>query len=150
MLVEQVMVTDVVTCAPHDSLRTAAARFRAEGCGTLPVVGPRGLVVGVVTDRDVCLAAGERDVPLSALTVADAMSRSLHACRPGDDVLGAERIMRERQVRRLPVVDAAGALVGILSIDDLARAALRLGDVLATRSTLETLVRTSRFREFAS
>jgi len=68
--------------------------------------------VAMITDRDVCMAAYTTGRPLTALHVYDAMSRELHTCEPGDSVADAEAIMRENQVRRLPVVDDAGNLAG--------------------------------------
>jgi len=94
-------------------------------CGGVPVVArsSEGRVVAMITDRDVCMAAYTTGRPLAALRVCDAMSRELHTCKPGDPAADAEATMRDNQVRRLPVVDDAGNLAGILSIADLARAA---------------------------
>lgn len=148
MYIGQVMIADVSSCSPDESLRTAAERLQSSDCGTLPVVGKDGRVVGMLTDRDICMAALAQDRPLSALKVKDSMSHPPQTCSSEDVLATAERAMREHQVRRLPVVDASGALVGIISIDDLAREALRKGSVLDTRGTLETLVFTSHYKPF--
>jgi CBS-domain-containing membrane protein len=77
----------------------------------------------MITDRDICMAAYTTGRPLTDLRVHEAMSPSLHSCKPGDSVSDVEGLMRRNQVRRLPVVDEAGSLTGILSLADLARAA---------------------------
>jgi len=125
MRVEQLMSKDVSSCDAEDLLNEAAAIMWERDCGGVPVVArsSEGRVVAMITDRDVCMAAYTTGRPLAALRVCDAMSRELHTCKPGDPAADAEAIMRDNQVRRLPVVDDAGNLAGILSIADLARAA---------------------------
>lgn len=118
MLVGSVMTPAPRTCTPEDTLDAAARWLWELDVGALPVVrGDRP--VGMLTDRDVCMAAYTQGRPLRELTVVQAMSRELHAARPEDDAARALRLMAERQVRRLPVVDQAGALVGVLSLADL-------------------------------
>jgi CBS domain-containing protein len=76
-----------------------------------------------VTDRDICMAAYFQGMPLSGIQVSTAMSRQLIVCSSDDDLSAAERIMREKKVRRLPVLNKQGRLVGLLSISDIARRA---------------------------
>ncbi|MBS1105299.1 MAG: hypothetical protein H6Q91_801 [Deltaproteobacteria bacterium] len=125
MHVEQLMTKDVSFCDAEDPLNEAAALMWERDCGAVPVVArsSEGRVVAMITDRDVCMAAYTTGRPLTGLHAYDAMSRELHTCKPGDTVEDAEAVMRQNQVRRLPVVDDAGNLAGILSIADLARAA---------------------------
>jgi CBS domain-containing protein len=94
-------------------------------CGCVPVVDQDGRVVGMLTDRDVCMAAYTQGKPLTDVRVESAMAKQVHSCRPDDAVATAERTMRERQVRRLPVIDAKGRLVGLLSLNDIAIEAVR-------------------------
>lgn len=124
MRVEQLMTKDVAFCDVEDRLSEAARLLWERDCGAVPVVTrtAEGRVVGMITDRDVCMAAYTTGRALDQLHVYDAMSRELHSCRPGDPIGDAEAVMRDAQVRRLPVVDEAGNLAGILSIADLARA----------------------------
>jgi predicted transcriptional regulator len=96
--------------------------MRQVDCGILPVLR-NGRPAGVVTDRDLCLALAERDCRPGELPVGDAMSRGLWACREDDEVQTALDTMRARRVRRLPVLDAAGDLRGILSMNDVLREA---------------------------
>jgi predicted transcriptional regulator len=118
------MTGGVETCSPQDSLATAAQRMCEADCGVLPVVRD-GRVVGMITDRDICIAAFKQGGPLSALAVASAMAREICSCRPEDSIPLAEGIMRAHQVRRLPVVDPDGRLVGILTVNDIGRHAVR-------------------------
>lgn len=124
MKVEELMTTDVGACRPFDSVDRSARIMWERDCGAVPVVDPEGQVVAMLTDRDICMAALTQGRPLEEIHVSSAMSRRLWSCRPQDDVKVAEKVMRSRQVRRLPVVDAEGKLVGLLSISDLARVAV--------------------------
>jgi len=97
-------------------------------CGCVPIVekeegGPR--VIGMITDRDICMAGYTQGRPLSAIRVDSAMAKQLHTCRPTDSIEEALNILRTHQVRRLPVVDNGGRLVGMLSLADAAREAVR-------------------------
>jgi CBS-domain-containing membrane protein len=79
----------------------------------------------MVTDRDVCMAAYTQGRPLREMRVGEVMSSKVHACRMADDLEVAERMMKSRQVRRLPVLDTDERLVGMLSLNDLALRAAR-------------------------
>jgi CBS domain-containing protein len=96
-------------------------------CGSVPVVDQNGRAIGIVTDRDICMAALFHGSPLSTISIAEVMSGDLCTCRADDDVREAERLMQRRQVRRLPVVDDGGSLVGILSLGDVAQGVGRDG-----------------------
>ncbi|HEY0713179.1 MAG TPA: CBS domain-containing protein [Polyangia bacterium] len=123
MKVEQLMNRNVCTCLPSDTLATAAGRMWDLDIGSLPVVNEDGSVAGMITDRDICMAAYTQGRPLADIPVARAMSKVAYSCRPTADVAEAEEIMRTRQVRRLPVISALGELVGIVSLNDLAHEA---------------------------
>jgi CBS domain-containing protein len=125
MKVEQVMTENLQTCRPEDSLKTAAQGMWDRDVGVLPVCTDEGRIVGVITDRDICMHACFEGRALDELKVDDAMSRQTYCCMPGDSVERAEQIMRDAQVRRLPVVDEDQRVVGIVSLADLAREAAR-------------------------
>lgn len=120
MKVKDVMTKDVRICGINDDLSTAARTMWMRSCGALPVVAKDGSVVGVITDRDICIAAGSKNRESSRISVSEVMTRALYSCSPDADVREALRIMREKQVRRLPVLGANGKLCGILSLDDVA------------------------------
>lgn len=130
MRVEQIMARPVQFCGPDDSLAHAAQLMWNHDCGCLPVVArdSGAGVAGMITDRDICMCALFQKGPLEDLRVSTAMARQVQVCRPSDDLLSAEKIMRAARIRRLPVVDDDGALVGMISLADLAQEALRERD----------------------
>lgn len=104
----------------------AAARIMWENdCGFCPVVDPDGVVVGVLTDRDLCMAAYTQGRPLAELPVTAAMARHVRACRAEDPLGAVLQAMEQTQVHRLPVVDARGQLAGVISTNDLLRGAIQ-------------------------
>ncbi|MDF3071792.1 MAG: hypothetical protein K0R38_7393 [Polyangiaceae bacterium] len=121
--VRDLMKRDPVTCGPSDDLSEAAKLMWEGDFGVVPVVDDQGRPIGMLTDRDVCMAAYKRGVSLRELTVESAMSRSVASCRPTDTMRLLMDAMATYQVRRLPVVDDAGKLVGIVSLADIARLA---------------------------
>lgn len=126
MRIGDLMSRDVSACRPNDTLALAARIMEQKDCGCLPVVdGGERRVVGVVTDRDICLAGLRRSRALHELAVRDAMSKKVYRCTADQEVGEAERTMSREQVRRLPVVDADNRLVGMLSLADLALEASR-------------------------
>jgi len=122
------MTRDVRTCTPETSLNDAAYQMWCGDCGVLPVVSGDQTVVGVITDRDVCMAACLRGATLRDLKVGDAMSRTVFSCQAIDSIEDVIRCMADHQVRRVPVVDARGKLVGLLAANDLARQLVGLAD----------------------
>jgi CBS domain-containing protein len=124
MNVFEVMTRRVFSCRPDDTLETAAGLMWDHDVGCLPVVADDGQVVGVITDRDICMAAYIRGARLADVSISDVMSRALHACGPDHSVAKAEEVMRLDRVRRTPVLDGRGRLLGILSLADLAREAV--------------------------
>lgn len=125
MKIDELMTTRVETCKTTDALDVPARQMRDQGCGCVVVVDDARKPVAVVTDRDICMCALRTMSAPHRLRVAQAMSPWLATCRSGIELAEAERIMRSWHVRRLPVVDGSGVLVGILSLDDLAWAAAR-------------------------
>jgi CBS domain-containing protein len=125
MRVAQLMSQPAVTCNVNGSANEAARLMWEHDCGAIPVVDDEGKVVGIVTDRDVCMAAYTQGESLHRIPVISAMAKSVSRCHPEDTVEKAEALMSELQVRRLPVVDPEDRPVGLLSINDLAQEAAR-------------------------
>ena len=130
MKVKELMTTDVKRCSLETNL-AAAAKIMWEGdCGAVPVTDEYDHVVGVITDRDICIAAATRPRTEGEIPVKDVISQPLYACAPGDDVRAALETMKARKIRRLPVVEQGGRLVGIVSIHDIAgQSRTRSGEV---------------------
>jgi CBS domain-containing protein len=120
MLVRDVMTKVVVTCRPASSAGEAAELMRDGGCGCLPVADARGRLLGILTDRDLCLLVGGRRDPWD-VPVSEIMSPHVISCRAADHVDAALVAMKEHGVRRIPVVDGTGQVKGLVSIDDLIR-----------------------------
>jgi len=121
MKVDQVMTRDVAICRPEDTLNEAARLMWDHACGCLPVVDESERVLGILTDRDVAMAAYTQGKALHQLLVRPAMSQDVAFCRIGDLLATAEKTMQERQVRRLPVLGPEGRLAGIITLSDIAR-----------------------------
>jgi CBS-domain-containing membrane protein len=89
-------------------------------CGVLPVIDDRSEVAGMITDRDICIATGCRRRDPATILVGEVVTKQAYACSPYSDVVEALEIMRQKDVRRLPVLDSTGKLCGLLSMDDVA------------------------------
>lgn len=122
MQVKEVMTANPACCAPDTPLPEVAKLMVDNDCGEIPVVENKesNIPVGVVTDRDiVCRTVAKNKNPLE-LTAADCMSTAIVTVTPDTPVEECCRIMQEKQIRRVPVVDANGACCGIVALADLA------------------------------
>ena len=132
MQVQEIMTQPVDTIDPSTTSREAARRMRDENIGALPV-RENGELIGMVTDRDiVARAVAENSLP-SSTAVSTVMSQGIYYCFEDDSLEEAARIMAEHQVRRLPVLNRARQLVGIIAIADIARS----GDKEAEEEAIE-------------
>lgn len=118
MKVKEVMSTNPQVCTLTDNLSAAAGVMWEHDCGILPVVVEGRKVVGLITDRDICMAANLKNQRLSNLAVEEVISGDVYACKPEEDIRSALKIMQENKVRRLPVIATDGTLQGILSMND--------------------------------
>lgn len=119
MQVSQAMSAPARTCRGNTQLGQAAKMMSANNCGCLPVVDDRGYLIGLITDRDISVTVADRHQNPWQLSVRDAMTKSVVSCAPDDPIDKALKVFSELGVRRLPVVDPAGHVTGLLSIDDL-------------------------------
>ncbi len=127
MTVEQLMTRAVKVCTEADTLNRAAQLMWENDCGCIPVISANsdGRLVGVVTDRDIAMAAYTQGKQLWAIPVGMVMAHNVFACHVNEGISQAEALMRDKRIRRLPVLDQNDRLVGILSINDVAREAQR-------------------------
>jgi CBS-domain-containing membrane protein len=132
MLVRNIMSRDVVTCRREDNLSVAARLMWDRDCGFIPVVDERSRVVGVITDRDICMAAHFQSRTPGEISVEAPMAKWVVTCGTHDSIEAAAELMRFHRVRRLPVLDSHGVLVGVLSLADLARHAVSSDQLSAT------------------
>jgi|SRR5579863_6971562 len=121
MKVKDVMMGTPAFCTPETNLASAVEIMWNRNCGILPVVDAEEKVVGVVTDRDICIALGTRNRLPGEVLVSEVALAKPFTCAPDNEVNSALATMKEAKVRRLPVVNPEGKLEGILSMDDVVR-----------------------------
>ena len=144
MKVQDIMTSDVQCCGPGTNLAAAAKMMWDSDCGALPVLNGQGQVMGMITDRDICMAAATNNKPASDITVWETVSGKAHTCHMSDDVHTALDIMKREKVRRLPVVDEDGVLQGIVAMNDFVILAGEAKGAKALAVSYEDVVRTMK------
>lgn len=122
MRIADICTRSIVHVEKSTSVREAAECMRKRHVGSLVVTDrPNGerIPVGIITDRDIVVAVVAAGVDAATLSVADAMTRNVATCAESQDLFDAIHLMRERGVRRLPVLNEAGSLTGMVTADDL-------------------------------
>jgi CBS domain-containing protein len=140
MKVKDLMTADVKRCSPETNLAEAAKIMWEGDCGAVPVTDEHDHVVGMITDRDICIAAATRPRTEGEIPVRDVISTAAYTCAPGDDVRVALETMKARKVRRLPVVEQDGRLVGIVSIHDIAGQSRRRSGEVPSDAVLDAFI----------
>lgn len=126
MHARDLMTSPPITCHVNDPLTIAAQRMWDGDFGVLPVCNDDGTLTGVITDRDICMAAFTQGRSLDALLVNSAMgSHKVIAASPDTTIGELERLMADHQIRRIPIIDSDGTPIGIVSLNDLALASDR-------------------------
>ena len=122
MQVKEVMTANPASCTPDTRLPEVAKMMVDNDCVEIPVVENKEtkIPLGVITDRDIVVRAVAKDKGALELTAADCMSKPVTTVTPETSVEECGRIMEGKQIRRIPVVDAKGALCGIVALADLA------------------------------
>ena len=121
MNVDALMTKKLKTCSPDHPLSCAARTMWESDCGVVPVVDDAQHVVGMITDRDICIAAYTQNRLLSDIPISSIALKPVVTVRPHDSAETAEALMQRHQVRRLAVIGEGDRLVGMLSLNDLAR-----------------------------
>ncbi len=119
MKVKEVMTPDPQAIWLTESLADAAKLMWQNDCGVLPIIKDGRKVIGLITDRDVCMATAMKQADPSGISVEEVMSGQVYAVKAEDNVAQALQTMQEHKVRRLPVLNAEGELEGILSMNDI-------------------------------
>jgi CBS domain-containing protein len=142
MQVKQIMTTDIATSRPDTNLAAISKLMWDRDCGFVPVVDAAGKVVGVITDRDICIASATRRLVPEQIPAAQAMKRApIQTIQPEEMIDKALATMRQFQVRRLPVIAADGTLKGVISMNDIVMAAQQKegpvpADILSTLAAI--------------
>ena len=119
MKVKEVMTPDAKAIWITESLADAAKEMWENDCGALPIIKDGRKVVGMITDRDICMASAMRDRNPAAISVEEVMNATVYAAEAEEDVEQALQTMREHKIRRLPVLNLQGELQGIVSMNDI-------------------------------
>lgn len=143
MLVKDVMSKDLVVCTPQDSVVKAAKLMKAADVGAIPVVEDRSdsRLIGIVTDRDIAIQIVAEGRNPTQVKVDEVMSRDLATVKPDDELERAAEVMQARQVRRVPVVDENGVLIGMIAQADIVAES---GDADLVKETVEEVSRPSK------
>ena len=120
MKCSDVMTKNPKTCAPTDIVEQAAQLMKSEDVGPIPIVGDNGKLEGIITDRDIVLKVVAEGRDPKTTKLSEVMTTDLISCTQDGDVEEMLELMEDNQVRRIPVVDASGRLVGIVSQADIA------------------------------
>ncbi len=131
MQVQEIMTRSVECCVPDDTARTAAEFMREADSGAIPVVSGENnpKVVGIVTDRDLCMKVVAEGRDPAQVRVRECMTSQIVTCRAEEDIEEIADLMAEKQIRRVPVVDGDGSIIGIVSLADIAHNAEHGADV---------------------
>jgi CBS domain-containing protein len=120
-LAQRVMTAALRTCGPNDTLSLAAQIMWDEDCGSVPVVDRTGLLIAMLTDRDLCMACYLQGKPIGDISVASVMSRVTYSASQSATLAEVIGLMKTHRVRRVPVTSNTGQLLGLVSVSDLLR-----------------------------
>jgi CBS domain-containing protein len=122
MKVQDIMSKTLSCCAATDTLQRAAQLMKEHDVGAIPVVNDcnERKLLGIITDRDICMKVVAQGNLTSTAKVSEAMTSTPATCRSNESIEGCESLMKRHQVRRIPVVDSSGVCVGMVSQADIA------------------------------
>jgi CBS domain-containing protein len=121
MRIRDIMNRPAVSCRPTDTLSIAAQAMWEHDCGAIPVTSDDGKLVGIITDRDICMATFTKGKAPQTISVGEVMAKRVTSCHADESADVAEGMMRDKQIRRIPIVEVDNRLVGMISQSDLAR-----------------------------
>jgi CBS domain-containing protein len=124
MKVSEVMHNRVTWVDPNTAIAEVAKKMRDEDVGAIPV-GENDRLVGMITDRDIACRGVANGGDVKGMKARDVMTKGIVYCRDDEDLDDAVRIMEDKKIRRLPVINGKKRMVGMLSIGDISHAAPR-------------------------
>lgn len=127
MKVKECMCNEVFSCTPSTTVYDAAKLMQTNHIGCIPVCDNENYMVGVITDRDLVLRCIANDKNAKETPVSDVMTTNVCTCKPDDEMTKAQSKMGNEQIRRLPVVDNQGKVIGMLTLGDLAKNDMEIG-----------------------
>ena len=142
MKVKEIMTPEAKAIWLTESLADAAKLMWENDCGVLPIIKDGRKVIGMITDRDICMATAMRDTNPSCVSVEEVMTGLVYSVNPEDKVEQALQAMQEHKIRRLPVVNQEGELEGILSMNDILLNANGADGVVSEELNYEEVVKT--------
>ena len=142
MKVKEIMTDNPSVCDLNESLAEAAKTMWESDCGVLPVLKDGREVVGLITDRDICMAMAMRDSNPAAVSAEEVLTGEVYWVAPEDEIHKALEVMQEHQVHRLPVISPEGELEGMLSMNDIVLKARRKANGKAPEIRYEDVVDT--------
>jgi CBS domain-containing protein len=141
MKVKEIMAPNPKAIWLTESLTDAARMMWENDCGVLPIIKDGRKVIGMITDRDICMAMAIREQNPSAVSVEEVMTGRVYAVNSEDEIDQALQAMQEHKIRRLPVLNAEGELEGMLSMNDVvlnAKASAEAGEGIAYGDVVKT------------
>lgn len=138
MKVKEIMTPNATAIWLTESLADAAQMMWENDCGALPIIKDGRKVIGMITDRDICMATAMRNTNPSGVSVEEVMTGLVYSLNPEDEIDDALKAMQEHKIRRLPVINAEGELEGILSMNDIVLNATETGDSIAYGDVVKT------------
>ncbi|HEX5604822.1 MAG TPA: CBS domain-containing protein [Pyrinomonadaceae bacterium] len=138
MKVKEIMAPNVKAIWLTESLTDAARLMWENDCGVLPIIKDGKKVIGMITDRDICMAMAMRDQRPSGISVEEVMTGQVYSVGPEDDIDQALQTMQEHKIRRLPVVNGESELEGMLSMNDVLLNARASEDGIAYEDVVKT------------
>jgi len=142
MLVREVMTKGAECTRPNDTIAAAAEKMRDLDVGSLPVCGADDRLAGMITDRDITIRATAESCDPAVTNVNDVMTPDISYCFDDQDVSEAADLMKDKQIRRLAVLNRDKRLVGIVSLGDLA---VQTGDDQMAGDALEAIAEPTHF-----
>lgn len=149
MKIKELMSHPAVTCPASATLEQAARLMWEFDCGVVPVIDDKGHLTGILTDRDACMAAYTQGRPLHDIPVTTAMARHVIAVHEDDAIETAEHLMGDNQIRRLPVLDYNGHVLGVVSLNDITRVAQGAKRSVVDREVVSTIAAIGQPRTYA-